>query len=155
MITLTLVRGQHAGPVGAPESTIALDYDQRTRSRLRARLDDGREAALDVARGGVLREGDLLYSGEGLVICVRAALELVSAVYCDDPLAMARLCYHLGNRHVALEIGAGRVAYQADHVLDELVRGLSLEPVRENAPFQPEGGAYGHHHGQGGHGHGH
>lgn len=136
-------------PATREPSTITLDFDQRTRSRLRARLDDGREAALEVERGGILRDGDLLLADDGTVVRVAAALESVSAVYSDSPRELTRLCYHLGNRHVALQIGDGRIAYQADHVLDDMVRGLGLEAVSEQAPFEPEGGAYGHQHDHG------
>lgn len=146
----TAVDESASGPV---RGVITLTYDQRTRSRLRARTDDGRDVALNVARGGVLRDGDRLADEAGQVYLVRAAPEPVSAAYAEDPLLLARSCYHLGNRHVAVQIDAGRVAWLADHVLDEMVRGLGLEPVAEQAPFDPEGGAYGHAHG--GHGHDH
>lgn len=125
---------------------ITLTFDERSRARLRGRLDDGREAGLFVDRGGVLRDGALLCTKGGVIVRVRAAPEQVSAVYCEDALTQARLCYHLGNRHVSLEINPGRVAYRADHVLDELVRGLGLKPLSELAPFEPESGAYGHGH---------
>lgn len=130
---------------GVP-AAITLTFDERSRARLRGRLDDGREVGLFVERGGVLRDGDLLRTKDGMVVRVRAAPEKVSVVYCDGALSQARLCYHLGNRHVALEIGPGRVAYRADHVLDELVRGLGMKPLSELAPFEPESGAYGHVH---------
>lgn len=129
------------------KTTVTLNYDQRTRSRLRITTDDGRSAGIYVERGHVLRDGELLQTGDGENFTVKAAPEQVSAVYTTDSLLMARLCYHLGNRHVALQVDAGRIAYQADHVLDDLVRGFGIEPVAEQAAFQPESGAYGHHHG--------
>ena len=134
------------------DRTLTLALDQRVRSRLRVTLDDGSEAGLFLERGLVLRHGDRLASDEGLVVEVRAAAESVSSVRSEDPLLLARACYHLGNRHVPLEIGPGLVRYRHDHVLDELVRGLGLDPVCEQAPFEPEPGAYGagarhdHHH---------
>ena len=120
-------------------------------------LDDGREAGVFLARGETLRDGDLLGSADGTLVCVRAAAEPVSEVHCDDPLLLARACYHLGNRHVALQITPGRLRYQHDHVLDDMLRGLGLQPAFVEAPFEPEPGAYGgsaHGH-AGGHGHGH
>ena len=102
-------------------------------------------------RGQVLRDGDLLASADGLVVQVRAAAEPVSEVACPDPLLLARACYHLGNRHVPLQIREGRLRYQHDHVLDEMLRGLGLHPRFSEAPFEPEPGAYGgsaHGHGQ-------
>ena len=67
----------------------------------------------------------------------------VSTLYCNDALQMARACYHLGNRHVALQITEKFIRFQADHVLDELCHGLGLTVVSEDAPFEPEPGAYG------------
>ncbi len=114
-------------------------------------LDDGREAGIFLERGDALRDGDCLISDDGLVVQVKAAAELVSTATCADPLLLARACYHLGNRHVALQIEPGRLRYLHDHVLDDLVRGLGLEVTVEDAPFEPEPGAYGGH----AHGHGH
>jgi urease accessory protein len=106
----------------------------------------------------VLRDGDLLAGVDGLLVQVRAAAEPVSEVHCDDALLLARACYHLGNRHVVLQIGPGFVRYPHDHVLDDMLRGLGLEPACAEAPFEPEAGAYGGtsgHHGGHSHGHGH
>jgi urease accessory protein len=133
--------------------TLNLTRDQRGRSRLRATLSDGREVAILLPRGGALRDGDGLASADGLRVRVRAAAETLSRVECSDPLALARACYHLGNRHVALQIEPGRVSYLHDHVLDAMLAGLGLEVRVVEAPFEPEPGAYG---GQGhGHNHGH
>ena len=126
-----------------PQASLTLPLEKRIRSRLRAALDDGREAGVFLERGQVLRDGDLLASADGLVVQVRAAAEPVSEVICPDPLLLARACYHLGNRHVALQIREGRLRYQHDHVLDEMLRGLGLEPSFAEAPFEPEPGAYG------------
>jgi len=107
-------------------------------------------------RGQVLRGGDLLLASDGRVIQVEAASETVSTVRSAEPGLLARAAYHLGNRHVALQIGAGWLRYGHDHVLDEMVRGLGLPVTVEQAPFEPEAGAYhgGHEHSPGdGHGH--
>ncbi|MCP5142536.1 MAG: urease accessory protein UreE [Chromatiales bacterium] len=132
---------------GEADATLTLTMEQRVKSRLRVTLDDGRGAGVFLPRGGVLRDGDLL-GGEGLVVLVKAAPESVSTVRSDDPLRLTRAAYHLGNRHVALQIETGLLRYQHDHVLDDMVRGLGLEVVVEQAPFEPEPGAYGggHHH---------
>ena len=134
-----------------PGATLSLPLDQRTKSRLKVTLDDGRPAGLFLPRGRVLRDGDLLQSTEGLVVQVRAACESVSTVHSDDACALARLCYHLGNRHIPLQITPTWVRYQHDHVLDEMVSGLGLQVEVESAPFEPEAGAYSgsgqaHHH---------
>ncbi|MFB4394010.1 MULTISPECIES: urease accessory protein UreE [unclassified Pseudomonas] len=123
--------------------TVTLDVDSRIKSRLRVTLDDGREAGLMLERGHLLRGGELLADADGLHrVQVIAAPEAVSTVRCADPLLLARAAYHLGNRHVPLQIETGLLRYQHDHVLDEMVRGLGLDVQAERAPFEPEAGAY-------------
>ena len=124
---------------------VTLTYDKRQKSRLRVELDDGAEAAIILPRGTILRDGDFLRSKEGMVIQVCAALEEVSTVFETDSLTLARASYHLGNRHVPLQIGNGWVRYQKDHVLDHMVESLGLKIKYEMAPFEPEAGAYGAH----------
>jgi len=97
-------------------------------------------------RGTVLEHGDRLLTDEGDSYEVVAANESLSVATTEDPLLLARAAYHLGNRHVPLEIGIGRLAYQHDHVLDDMVRRLGLTLAYENARFEPESGAYGHSH---------
>jgi urease accessory protein len=128
---------------------LVLTCDQRRRSRLRTRLLDGTEVALRLPRGTVLRHGDHLRTTSGLVVRVVAAAEPVSTVSSPDARTLARACYHLGNRHVAVEVGDGWARYRHDHVLDHMVASLGLAVCVEEAPFEPEAGAYG------GHGHGH
>jgi urease accessory protein len=138
---LMLTRRLHqAAPISA---TATLDLDTRIKSRVRIRLDDGRDAGLLLERGQLLRGGELLADERGEeVVQVIAAAEQVSTLRCADPLLLARACYHLGNRHVPLQIEAGLARYQHDHVLDEMLRGLGLEVSVEQAPFEPEAGAY-------------
>lgn len=133
------------------QATVTLTYDDRKRTRLRTRLESGEELAILIPRKTVLRDGDLLRTDSGWIVRVAAAAESLSMVRTgDDACTLARICYHLGNRHVPVEIGPGWVRYQHDHVLDDMVRGLGLAVVEESAPFQPEPGAYGgghrHHH---------
>ncbi len=131
-------------------ATLTLDYEQRTRGRLRVQLDDGRAAGLFLERGLTLRGGDCLTAADGTVVQVRAAAELVSRVVTTDPLLHARLCYHLGNRHVPLQISPGEVRYRHDHVLDDMVRHLGAVAESAQLPFEPEDGAYSaHRHGDG------
>jgi len=129
--------------------TLTLPLEGRIKSRLRVTLDDGREAGLFLPRGSSLRDGDCLLAEDGTTVRICAAPETVSQVRCEDPLQLARACYHLGNRHVALQIAAGLLRYQHDHVLDEMLQGLGLSVEVCQAPFEPEPGAYG------GHGHSH
>ena len=123
--------------------TVTLDVDSRIKSRLRVTLDDGREAGLMLERGHLLRGGELLADADGSqLIRVVAAPETVSTVRCADPHLLARAAYHLGNRHVPLQIEPGLLRFQHDHVLDDMLRGLGLTVEAEQAPFEPEAGAY-------------
>jgi urease accessory protein len=135
---------------GAASEVLALPYDQRKKSRLLARTQSGQEVAIVLERGSMLRDGDLLAAEGGVVLRVTAAPESVSQVVSGDALLLARAAYHLGNRHVPLQIEAGELRYQHDHVLDGMVRELGLGVSVGMAGFQPEGGAYGR-----GHSHGH
>lgn len=138
-------------PAAAVGGTLTLPFEQRQKSRLHAVLDDGTEVGLFLPRGSVLRGGDCLQAEDGLMIEVRAAAEPVSTARAEDPLLLARACYHLGNRHVALQIGRGWLRYLHDHVLDGMVVALGLSVCFEEAPFEPEAGAYQHEHTSPGH----
>lgn len=142
----------------AAETTLTLSYEERTRSRQRVTLDNGADAGLFIERGRVLNHGDVLCSEEGDTVMIKAAEEKVSTAYGRDSIQLMYACYHLGNRHVALQIGQGWIRYQQDHVLDAMVKQRGLTVVNETAAFAPESGAYQsgvHHHGHSGHGHGH
>jgi len=136
---------------------VTLEHSDRQKSRGLLRLDDGSEAALLLERGsGGLCPGDRLLADDGVVVLVQAAMEGLSIVTAKDPLELARAAYHLGNRHVSLQIGALRLAYLHDHVLDEMVRTLGFQVSFAAEAFEPESGAYGHGHAHlSGHGHGH
>jgi urease accessory protein len=125
--------------------TLVLPFQLRNKSRLRTTLPNGEEVGLILERGSILRGGDLLLAEDGRIVQVVAEPETVSTVRASEPVALCRASYHLGNRHVALQIGDGWVRYQHDHVLDEMVRGLGLDVSVEQAPFEPEAGAYGGH----------
>jgi urease accessory protein len=127
---------------GTSSTSLTLPFDQRQKSRLRVTLDDGNEAALILSRGVVLRHGDLLRSACGVIIEVRASLESVSVVHESNTQLLSRACYHLGNRHVPLQIEDGSLCYLHDHVLDDMVRSLGLVVDHQEAPFEPEPGAY-------------
>src|ERR1700722_4737426 len=124
------------------DARLVLPFELRSRSRFRARLVGGEDVGVILGRGQILRGGDLLLSPDGRVIEVVAAAESVSTVHSADARALARAAYHLGNRHVALQIGAGWLRYSHDHVLDEMLQGLGLKGTVEKAPFEPEAGAY-------------
>ncbi len=129
---------------------LCLPFDLRQKSRFRAALTDGRAVGVFLERGQILRDGDVLRAEDGSLVQVQSAAETVSTVRTTDSKQLARVCYHLGNRHVPLQIGDGFARYRHDHVLDAMVAGLGLHAECEQEPFEPEAGAYG-----GGHSHGH
>jgi len=133
------------------DGRLTLPIEQRVRSRLRITLDDGRDAGLFLPRGTLLRGGDLLGSDDGLVIEIVAAAEMVSTLHCEDITRLTRAAYHLGNRHIPLQIEKAWLRYQHDHVLDDMLRQMGLKVIVEKAPFEPEAGAYQ----QAAHNHGH
>ncbi len=135
-----------------PDASLTLPFEQRQKSRLRARLDNGEEIGLLLPRGTTLRDGDLVRAEDGRVVRVKAAPEAVTTASCDDPRLLAVAAYHLGNRHVPLQVGDGWLRFAHDHVLEAMVGGLGLSVRRERAPFEPEQGAYG---GHASHGHSH
>ena len=122
--------------------SLTLPFQRRRLSRQRARLDDGEDVAIVLPRGTVLREGSVLRGDAGERIQVRARAERVSRIGSDDVLLLTRAAYHLGNRHVAVQIEKGRLSYLHDHVLDDLVLGLGLRVTVVEVPFEPESGAY-------------
>ena len=143
-----LILTQRCESVSSPDGELMLPYELRMRSRLRTRLASGEEAVVKTERGAVLRGGEFLQSEDGRIVRVVAAPEKVMHVTCADQFELTRAAYHLGNRHVAVEIGDGYLRIAADHVLGEMLLGLGAKLRELEAPFEPESGAYG-----GGHGH--
>ena len=144
---------EHRAPKNQPATEhLVLPFELRCKNRLRTQLASGEEAGLFLERGTVLRAGERLLANDGRVVEVVAAPEAVMEVRSGDALLLARAAYHLGNRHVAVELKPGLVRFARDHVLGEMVRGLGLGVVENEAPFDPERGAYGSH---GGHAHSH
>ena len=128
---------------------LVLPYDLRRKSRFRATLANGIEAALFLARGSMLRDGDLLEAEDGTLIRVESAPENVLLVTGETPYSLMRAAYHLGNRHTPVELGENFLKLEADRVLQEMLVQLGMTVHQETSPFQPEAGAYG-----GGHRHG-
>lgn len=131
---------------------LVLRFEQRQKARQRAKLESGLEVGIQLPRGTVLRGGDYLRGENGDIIRVVAAAEFVSIVTSADPQKLARAAYHLGNRHVHLQVGRGELRYLADHVLDHMIVSLGLNLDHDRLPFEPEAGAYSHGHS---HRHGH
>jgi urease accessory protein len=164
---LIMILRRDAG-VGAADERLILPFETRSRSRFRARLEHGEEVGVILPRGQVLRGGDRLLTEDGRIVEIAAASETVTTAHAGDADLLARGAYHLGNRHVPLQIGPLWLRYSHDHVLDDMLQGLGFRLVVEDQPFEPEPGAYhahgveaphgtdsgGHHHGAG-HSHDH
>lgn len=134
---------------GDPEAMPVLELGAADRQRLRGhcRSRCGRDLLLQLPRdGGALEPGELLADGQGVArVRVEAAAEDLLVVRSDAPLSLLRAAYHLGNRHVALQVLPGELRLLQDPVLAQLLRGLGMEPSGLQAPFHPEAGAYGGH----------
>lgn len=130
------------------EFTLTLPFEARQKARLHTKLDSGEEAGLFLARGIILRAGDKLQAESGEIVKIISAPEEVSTVTSNDPLLLMRASYHLGNRHVPLEVKPTYLRFHFDHVLNEMLEHLDLSVIKEFAPFEPESGAYAqaHHH---------
>ncbi|MBX3636111.1 MAG: urease accessory protein UreE [Rubrivivax sp.] len=159
--------------------TVELDWDTRCKSRFEATDGSGRRLGVFLPRGSVVRGGDVLVAEDGSLVRVLAAPQPVLVVRAcaqhGTPLDLPRAAYHLGNRHVQLEVRADALQLEPDHVLADMLRQMHLIVTEEQQPFEPEAGAYqagsghahhGHEHGHGhdhgpvhdhahGHGHGH
>ncbi len=133
-----------------PTAQLILPFDRRQVSRQLVTLSDGREAGLFLPRGTVLRGGDRLLSEDNSCIEVTASQEAVLHVTASDQLTLMRATYHLGNRHVPVEIGDGFIKLEYDYVLKDLLLRLGVTVIETMASFEPEAGAYG-----GGHRHSH
>ncbi|WP_370980629.1 urease accessory protein UreE [Agaribacterium sp. ZY112] len=127
---------------------VIASFEERKKSRYRTSTSCGQELGWFIERGYVLQEGDVLVCNDGTLVVVRCADEKVSNVTAKDELSLLRAAYHLGNRHVPLQVRLNFLRYQEDYVLDDMVKGLGLTVEHIEAPFEPENGAYGggHHH---------
>jgi len=144
---------------GQSADVVRLDYDKRTRRRIALTGAGGLEFLLDLAKASVLRAGDGIRLEDGRIVAVEAASERLLEISCRDARLLARIAWHLGNRHLATEISARVIHIRDDHVIADMVRGLGAEARVVQRPFNPEGGAYGegavHGHSHGHHGHHH
>ena len=134
-------------PVETPtEDSLILAFETRQKSRFSACTEHGVKVGLFLPRGAILRANTVLTGPDQVNIRVHAAPEQLSVGRTDDPLVFARSCYHLGNRHIALQILPNEVRYLSDHVLDAMLTSLGLTVTHNCLPFEPEAGAY-HSHG--------
>jgi urease accessory protein len=150
MLTLN-TKIEHAEKI---DGELVLPFELREKSRLHARLASGEEVAVFTLRGTVLRNGDLLRGDDDRVVRIVAAKEATYRVECNTPRELLRCAFHLGNRHTQAQVGgdthAGYLRIRKDAVLKDMLEGLGATVTEEDAPFEPESGAYGgghHHHG--------
>ncbi|MBC7203492.1 MAG: urease accessory protein UreE [Pusillimonas sp.] len=146
-----LLRGTPPEKLPANALTLTLPLQLRRRSRQKATLENGIDIGIALPQGTLLNDGDLLSNKQGQYILIKAAQEHLLRVCADTALNLIRAAYHLGNRHVALEVRADHLKLEYDPVLEAMLNripGVSTKQVQ--APFSPETGAYG-----GGHKHGH
>ncbi|MGA2945313.1 MAG: urease accessory protein UreE [Xanthobacteraceae bacterium] len=138
---------------GDTADSVVLDYDDRHRRRVSMKGTRGLSFLLDLPDAAALRSGDALALEDGRLVEVVAAPELLLEIRGADPLHLARVAWHLGNRHVPTQLMAKSLRIRRDHVLEEMLRGLGARVIEIEAPFDPEGGAYAsasghdHHHG--------
>jgi urease accessory protein len=142
---MLIVESLYHGAQPAGESLV-LPFELRCKSRLRTRLASGEEIGLFLPAGTVLRGGTRLLASDGRIVQVRAADEPLLQADCAAPRLLARAAFHLGNRHVAVEVGEGWLRLEPDSVLADMLRGLGLSLANVTAPFEPEAGAYAHGH---------
>ncbi len=144
--------------------TVTLDREARYRRRIAMETDRGHAFLLDLPEATYLAHGDALELSNGALVKVVAAPEDLLEVHAHGAVALARIAWHIGNRHTPAEITAHAIYIKPDHVLAEMVEGLGGHVHAVKRPFEPEGGAYGgkgplqaghHHHGAGHHHHDH
>ncbi|MEG4577257.1 urease accessory protein UreE [Microcoleus sp. N3A4] len=144
---LTFTKHLPANPDAVVSFTLPMTADDRTRSRHQFETETGERLHLNLPRGTVLRDRDLLQSEDGsCLVLVSAKPEPVLTARASTPLRLMRAAYHLGNRHVALEVTDNYLRLSPDSVLQGMLEKMGLEVTEEIVPFQPEMGAYGHSH---------
>jgi urease accessory protein len=126
---------------------VVLDADERHRRRVVLTGEGGTKFLLDLANATALRDGDGLVLDNGTIICVVAKSEPLVEIAATDPAALARLAWHLGNRHTELQVVSDRLRMRRDRVLEDMLAGLGAHLTPIEAPFEPERGAYEHGHG--------
>lgn len=138
-------------------ATVELDWDVRQKSRFAATDSQGRELAVFLPRGQAVRGGDVLVAEDGSMVRVIAApqkvLHITACAAHGSPFDLMRAAYHLGNRHVPIELQPDHLKIEPDHVLADMLRSMHMTVVQVDMPFEPEGGAYGGHVTNDGHSH--
>jgi len=127
---------------GQPADRVVLDYDDRHRRRIAMTGNKGTAFLLDLPSPAELRGGDALLLEDGRLVEVVAASEALLEIRCADARHLARVAWHIGNRHVAAQVLSNALRIRRDHVLADLALQLGAEVAEIDAPFMPEGGAY-------------
>ncbi|MCG5239111.1 urease accessory protein UreE [Azospirillum doebereinerae] len=152
----TRVHARGHWPAENAAGTVTLAFDDRHRRRMAMTDDGGGAFLLDLPRAVALDEGDGLELSDGGFLRIVAAPEELMEVRVSGPAeAFARIAWHLGNRHLPVQIVGDTIRLRRDHVIEDMLRGLGAEVRDVRMPFMPEGGAYGGHAHGGGHGHSH
>ncbi|WP_299414568.1 urease accessory protein UreE [Acaryochloris sp. IP29b_bin.148] len=144
-MSLVFIRKLSAAEQCKADLTLALTAEERTRSRHKFQTAEGQTVFLQLSRGTILYNGDLLKSESDTVLRIIARSEPVLTVQAATSLDLLRGAYHLGNRHVPLEITPTCLRLTPDPVLQKMLEQLGLDVTEDMHPFQPEAGAYGHH----------
>ena len=146
-----------AKPLLKRAHTVTLDWDVRQKSRFETTDSSGRSVGVFLPRGTTVRGGDVLVGADGSLLQVAAAPQAVLRITFDaahgTPFDLTRAAYHLGNRHVPIELQADHLKIEPDHVLADMLRDMHMTVVAVDEAFEPENGAYGEHASQAGHGH--
>ena len=145
MIRATQVKPQHRW-TDAPADAVVLDFDDRHRRRTAMTGTRGLTFLLDLENAVALRGGDALVLEDGRLVEVVAAPEPLIEIRGVDPRQLVRVAWHLGNRHLPVQIAGKHLRIRRDHVIEEMVKGLGASVVEIEAPFDPEGGAHAHGH---------
>ena len=141
MLRATSVKARETW-TGAVADTVVLDYNERHRRRVAMTGVRGLAFLLDLPGAVMLRGGDGLMLDDGRLVEVVAAPEPLAEIGCPKPTELVRIAWHLGNRHLPVQIAGAKLRIRRDHVIEEMVRGFGAKVVGIEAPFEPEGGAY-------------
>jgi len=124
--------------------TVVLDFDRRHRRRIAMTGESGTTFLLDLAEATALKDGDGIVLDDGRIVEVRAANEPLAKIIAKSPAELVRLAWHLGNRHLPTALSDDSLLIRRDHVIEDMLERLGAEVRHVEAPFDPEGGAYGH-----------
>ena len=139
------VRPAGAWNAASAVDSIALDAHERHRRRIVLTGEGGTQFLLDLPHAAALRDGDGLLLDDGGIVRVAGRPESLLEIRAASPEQLARLAWHIGNRHVEIQIAGDALRVRRDHVIEAMLRGLGAQVTPIEAPFAPEGGAYAHH----------